>query len=40
MKIDLNAMARRVEVDNRIPLHYYYRIADNLLKQVLHHILP
>lgn len=33
MKIDLNAMARRVEVDNRIPLHYYYRIADNLLKQ-------
>ncbi|XVE82233.1 hypothetical protein DITRI_Ditri15bG0131500 [Diplodiscus trichospermus] len=33
MKIDVNAMARRVEVDNRIPLRYYYRIADNLLKQ-------
>ncbi|KAE8734245.1 AMSH-like ubiquitin thioesterase 3 [Hibiscus syriacus] len=33
MKIDVNAMARTVEVDNRIPLHYYYRIADNLLKQ-------
>ncbi|XWS14158.1 hypothetical protein CRYUN_Cryun36dG0099700 [Craigia yunnanensis] len=33
MKIDVNAMARKVEVDNRIPLRYYYRIADNLLKQ-------
>ncbi|XP_022741644.1 AMSH-like ubiquitin thioesterase 3 isoform X2 [Durio zibethinus] len=33
MQIDVNAMARRVEVDNRIPLRYYYRIADNLLKQ-------
>ncbi|KAE8731033.1 AMSH-like ubiquitin thioesterase 3 [Hibiscus syriacus] len=33
MKVDVNAMARTVEVDNRIPLHYYYRIADNLLKQ-------
>ncbi|XVE65547.1 hypothetical protein DITRI_Ditri08aG0008400 [Diplodiscus trichospermus] len=33
MKIDVNAMARRVDVDNRIPLRYYYRIADNLLKQ-------
>ncbi|OMO58417.1 JAB1/Mov34/MPN/PAD-1 [Corchorus olitorius] len=28
-------MARRVEVDSRIPLRYYYRIADNLLKQRL-----
>ncbi|KAG8480879.1 hypothetical protein CXB51_025580 [Gossypium anomalum] len=35
MKLDVNAMARRVEVDNRIPLRYYYRIADSLLKQVL-----
>ncbi|KAE8717771.1 AMSH-like ubiquitin thioesterase 3 [Hibiscus syriacus] len=33
MKIDVNAMARRVEVDIRIPLRYYYRIADSLLKQ-------
>ncbi|KAK8998815.1 hypothetical protein V6N11_070000 [Hibiscus sabdariffa] len=33
MTIDVNAMARRVEVDNRIPLRYYYRIADSLLKQ-------
>ncbi|KAG4126733.1 hypothetical protein ERO13_D10G174300v2 [Gossypium hirsutum] len=33
MKLDVNAMARRVEVDNRIPLLYYYRIADTLLKQ-------
>ncbi|OVA16823.1 JAB/MPN domain [Macleaya cordata] len=31
--ISINAMARKVDVDNRIPLHYYYRIADNLLKQ-------
>lgn len=34
MIIDLDSIARRVEVDNRIPLRYYYRIADNLLKQV------
>ncbi|CAI0467093.1 unnamed protein product [Linum tenue] len=33
MKIDLNKIARKVEVDNRIPLRYYYRIADNLLRQ-------
>ncbi|XP_059434480.1 AMSH-like ubiquitin thioesterase 3 [Corylus avellana] len=33
MKIDVNSIARKVEVDNRIPLHYYYRIADTLLKQ-------
>ncbi|KAL1334894.1 hypothetical protein HN51_063846 [Arachis hypogaea] len=33
MRIDLDSIARRVEVDNRIPLRYYYRIADNLLKQ-------
>ncbi|CAN1181631.1 AMSH-like ubiquitin thioesterase 3 [Linum perenne] len=33
MKIDLNKTARKVEVDNRIPLRYYYRIADNLLRQ-------
>ncbi|XP_039136825.1 AMSH-like ubiquitin thioesterase 3 [Dioscorea cayenensis subsp. rotundata] len=31
--IDLNACAPPVEVDNRIPLHHYYRIATNLLKQ-------
>lgn len=33
MKINVNTIARKVEVDNRIPLRYYYRIADNLLKQ-------
>ncbi|KAL5541917.1 hypothetical protein UlMin_009627 [Ulmus minor] len=33
MKINVNAIARKVEVDYRIPLRYYYRIADNLLKQ-------
>ncbi|XP_073008874.1 AMSH-like ubiquitin thioesterase 3 [Typha latifolia] len=31
--ININSCARPVEVDNRISLHYYYRIADNLLKQ-------
>jgi hypothetical protein len=34
MKINVNSIARKVEVDNRIPLRNYYRIADNLLKQV------
>lgn len=34
--INLNAEARKVDVDNRIPLHFYYRIADNLLKQVFY----
>ncbi|GAU37464.1 hypothetical protein TSUD_207000 [Trifolium subterraneum] len=33
MTIDLDSITRRVDVDNRIPLRYYYRIADNLLKQ-------
>ncbi|XP_047333967.1 AMSH-like ubiquitin thioesterase 3 [Impatiens glandulifera] len=31
--INVNAMARKIDVDNRIPLRNYYRIADNLLKQ-------
>lgn len=31
--INVSSMTRKVDVDNRIPLHYYYRIADNLLKQ-------
>ncbi|XP_027115929.1 AMSH-like ubiquitin thioesterase 3 isoform X1 [Coffea arabica] len=31
--INISAMARKVDVDNRIPLRNYYRIADNLLKQ-------
>ncbi|KAJ4969200.1 hypothetical protein NE237_015901 [Protea cynaroides] len=26
-------MARKVDVDNRIPLRHYYRIADNLIRQ-------
>ncbi|KAK9161709.1 hypothetical protein Syun_008050 [Stephania yunnanensis] len=33
--ININAMARKIDVDNRIPLRHYYRIADNLLKQLL-----
>ncbi|KAM0962615.1 hypothetical protein ACFX13_022134 [Malus domestica] len=33
MKISINSMARRVEVDNRYPLRFYFRIADNLLRQ-------
>ncbi|KAF8401362.1 hypothetical protein HHK36_012298 [Tetracentron sinense] len=31
--INIKAIARKVDVDDRIPLRYYYRIADNLLKQ-------
>jgi STAM-binding protein len=30
---NVNAVARKVDVDNRIPLRNYYRIADNLLRQ-------
>ncbi|KAJ8766451.1 hypothetical protein K2173_022510 [Erythroxylum novogranatense] len=37
MKINVNQVARKVEVDNRIPLRYYYRIADNLLRQASIH---
>ncbi|KAH0993030.1 hypothetical protein GBA52_004513 [Prunus armeniaca] len=33
MKININSMARKVEIDNRYPLRFYFRIADNLLKQ-------
>ncbi|WCJ23387.1 associated molecule with the SH3 domain of STAM 3 [Euphorbia peplus] len=33
MKIDVKKVARKVEVDNAISLGYYYRIADNLLRQ-------
>ncbi|KAE9610015.1 putative USP8 dimerization domain-containing protein [Lupinus albus] len=33
MVIDLDSSTRRIEIDNRITLRYYYRIADNLLKQ-------
>ncbi|MFS7996733.1 putative proteasome endopeptidase complex [Helianthus anomalus] len=31
--INVNAMTRKIDVDDRIPLRNYYRIADNLLKQ-------
>ncbi|KAK1292083.1 AMSH-like ubiquitin thioesterase 3 [Acorus calamus] len=31
--IDINACAPRIEVDNRLSLRYYYRIAQNLLYQ-------
>lgn len=30
---NINTVARQIDVDNRIPLRNYYRIADNLLKQ-------
>ncbi|KAF2312758.1 hypothetical protein GH714_039859 [Hevea brasiliensis] len=33
MKINVNKIARKVVVDNRIPFRYYYKIADNLLGQ-------
>ncbi|XVF50565.1 hypothetical protein PTKIN_Ptkin04bG0111200 [Pterospermum kingtungense] len=32
-KINIAASAQRLDVDNRISLRYYYRIADNILKQ-------
>ncbi|XP_040936357.1 AMSH-like ubiquitin thioesterase 1 isoform X3 [Gossypium hirsutum] len=32
-RINIAASAQRLDVDNRIPLRYYYRIADNILKQ-------
>lgn len=33
-RINIAACTRRLNVDNRFPLRYYYRIADNILKQV------
>lgn len=32
--ININSCAKKVQVDNRLPLRYYYRIADSLIKQV------
>lgn len=32
--INIAASAQRLDVDNRITLRYYFRIADNILKQV------
>ncbi|KAB2066838.1 hypothetical protein ES319_A09G186000v1 [Gossypium barbadense] len=32
-RINIAASAQKLDVDNRIPLRYYYRIADNILKQ-------
>ncbi|KAK8710477.1 hypothetical protein V6N13_145798 [Hibiscus sabdariffa] len=32
-RLNIAATAQRLDVDNRIPLRYYYRIADNILKQ-------
>lgn len=32
--INIAASAQKLDVDNRISLRYYYRIADNILKQV------
>lgn len=36
-EIDIHACTRSVQVDHRISLPYYYRIADNLLRQVGFH---
>ncbi|KAK6161024.1 hypothetical protein DH2020_004405 [Rehmannia glutinosa] len=33
--INFSAMTRKIDVDNRISLRNYYRIADNLLKQLM-----
>ncbi|RZS11102.1 hypothetical protein BHM03_00042408, partial [Ensete ventricosum] len=33
--IDISECAKRLDVDNQISLRHYYRIAHNLLKQVL-----
>ncbi|XP_004228996.1 AMSH-like ubiquitin thioesterase 3 [Solanum lycopersicum] len=35
--MNIDAMARKVDVDNRIPLRNYYRIANNLLRQASIH---
>ncbi|XP_072965257.1 AMSH-like ubiquitin thioesterase 1 isoform X1 [Typha angustifolia] len=32
-KISIERSAKRIDVDNRISLRYYYRIADNLIRQ-------
>lgn len=32
-RINIAACTRRLNVDNRFPLRYYYRVADNVLKQ-------
>ncbi|CAA6654376.1 unnamed protein product [Spirodela intermedia] len=31
--ININSCAKKVQVDNRLPLRYYYRTADSLIKQ-------
>ena len=33
--INIASSAQKLDVDNRISLRYYYRIADNILKQVI-----
>ncbi|XP_009766203.1 AMSH-like ubiquitin thioesterase 3 [Nicotiana sylvestris] len=35
--IDIRECTRKIEVDNQIPIQYYYRIADNLLKEANNH---
>lgn len=32
--INIAASTQKVDVDNRLALRFYYRIADNILKQV------
>ncbi|KAL2921206.1 AMSH-like ubiquitin thioesterase 3 [Bienertia sinuspersici] len=33
--IDVNTLTKKIDVDNRLSLGYYFRIADTLLKQKL-----
>uniref|UniRef100_A0A2N9HTZ8 Uncharacterized protein n=1 Tax=Fagus sylvatica TaxID=28930 RepID=A0A2N9HTZ8_FAGSY len=34
-RINIAASTQKLDVDNRISLRYYYRIADNILKQTI-----
>ncbi|XP_016439384.1 uncharacterized protein LOC107765273 [Nicotiana tabacum] len=35
--INISEFTRKIEVDNQIPIQYYYNIADNLLKEANNH---
>ncbi|OIT39916.1 PREDICTED: AMSH-like ubiquitin thioesterase 3 [Nicotiana attenuata] len=35
--INIREFTRKIEVDNQIPIQYYYRIADNFLKEANNH---
>jgi hypothetical protein len=38
--VNIESLARPVAVDHRISIQYYFRIADNLLRQVPYDRLP